>query len=102
MRSVPEFLRKPIATGGVRTSCPPPPDRHRVFYDVESWSAVLGCSLRVEYWSGVKFWSDKSSCSLVIKWRAVVICVCGQVLCNLVIVIFGDKFRVAKVLALCS
>ena len=68
----------------------------------EFWSGVLE-------WIGVKFWSGKSSCSLLIKWcilwsgvlersigvdwsqilerSAVVMCVyvCCQVLCNLLI-----------------
>ena len=45
-------------------------------YSME-WS--LGAEFRsgVLEWSGVKFWSGKSSCSLFIKWRAVVcVCVC--------------------------
>ena len=63
----------------------------------------------MKYWSGVKFWSGKSACSLLIKscilWIGVLelsgvrflrgksrkerscdVCVCGQALCNHVIV----------------
>ena len=78
------------------------------FGDFISKEQVL---LPVEYWSGVKFWSGKSVCALLIKlcilwsgdleqsigvesdfgaakveWSAVVMCVCGQVLCYLVTV----------------
>ena len=49
--------------------------RHCVFYGVESWSGVL------EWRIGVRFWSGKSR--MVCSCDA---CVCGQVLCNPVIV----------------
>ena len=49
---------------------------HRVFYGVESWSRVLEGSIGVESDFGVA----------KVEWSAVVMCVCCQVLCNLVIV----------------
>ena len=49
---------------------------HRVFYGVESWSGVLEWSIGVESDFGVAK-EEKS---------AFVMCVCGQVLCTLVIV----------------
>ena len=49
--------------------------RHNVFYEVESWSRVLEQSIGVE-WSRILEWQKYVMC----------VCVCGQVLCNLVLV----------------